>query len=146
MIGLVDLLGKPPVGIFTVGTHRNLQAGDGLWIPHVHIAVSAPMKVPGVWQHGDVLAVANGITESVATLHLFGQHREVRTLYTACRTPEGSCDDVLSKSNSLENLRAFVGLQCRDAHFRHHFEDALGHRFAVGIHHVFIVLDVFGPT
>ena len=37
----------------------------------------------------------------------------------------------MSKANGLKNLCTLIGLQGRDAHFRHDFEHALGNGFAV---------------
>ena len=131
----VRVLGETPVGAFVVGPRGHLQVGDRLRVPHVRVAVPAPVEVAGVRQHRDV-AVAPRIALRVATLHLLGEDLQAHALHPAGGALEGAFDDIVRQSHRLEDLRALVGLQRGDAHLGHHLEHALGGALAVGVHDV----------
>ena len=140
----VGLFRKPPISFFVVAARRHLQIGDGFGIPHVRVAVATPVEVARVRQHRQRDHALRRKSQRVATLHFFRQNIEANALHAACRTRETALYHVVGQSDGLENLRAFVGLQRRYAHLRHHFQHALGDAFLVGVYDVGIVCDVLG--
>ena len=128
----VRVVGEAPVGALVIGPRGHLQVGDGLRVPHVRVAVPAPVEVAGVRQHNDV-AVAPRIAERVTALQLLGEDLQAHALHPARGAAEGALDDVVRQPHRLEDLRALVGLQRGDAHLRHHLEHALGGALAVGL-------------
>ena len=45
---VVGLARETPVGLFVLAARRNLQVGDGFRVPHVGVAMAAPVEVSGV--------------------------------------------------------------------------------------------------
>jgi hypothetical protein len=103
--------------------------------------VLAPVEVARIRQHADVLGTQR-VADLVAALHLFGEHVEADALHAAGGADEGALDHVVGQADGLEDLRALVGLQGRDAHLGHDLEHALGDAFAVGVDHVVVAADV----
>ena len=91
------------------------------------VAVSAPVKVTGVWQHGDVFLVS----ESMATLHFLGKYFHVDTAHSAGGTDKCNVHHFLIEPHDLKDLCALVGLQRRNTHFTHHLQHAFAYRFSV---------------
>jgi hypothetical protein len=52
---------------------------------------------------------------------------------------EEFCDEIHLQSDRIENLRAAIGLICRDPHLRHHFQKALADRLDVPLDDFIVV-------
>ena len=139
---LVGLLGEPPVGLFVIAPGRDLEIGDGLRVPHVGVAVAAPVEVAGVRQHRQRDHVPGREAERVTALHLLGQDVEADALDPARGTLEAAFHDILGKPHGFEDLRALVGLERGDAHLGHDLEHALGDALPVALDDVVIGRDV----
>ena len=69
-----------------------------------------------------------------------GQHVEIDALDAAGRAGEAAVDHFVVQADRLEDLRALVALQRRDAHLGHHFEHALGDALAIGVHDLVVAV------
>ena len=144
---VVGLAGEAPIRVLVLAARRNLQVGDGLRIPHVGVAVAAPVEVAGVGKYGQRhglcgIRVGDGEADRVAALHLVGEHVETDALHAARGARETAFDHVVGQPHRLEDLGALVRLQGGDAHLGHHFQHALANALLVGIDHVGVVRDV----
>ena len=107
-IGLVDVVGKSPVGVFIICSCSRLEVGHGLRVPHVAVASKPPMKVPRVGQDGFCNHLSAGEPDGVASLHFLREYLKSSTFDTTRGTGKGSIDDFLGKADGLEDLRSFV--------------------------------------
>ena len=89
-------------------------------------------KSPGFGRDGSGQHPRSLITERMAAQRLFFEHVEIDALHAAGRADETAVDDLGAEAECLEDLRALVGLQRRDAHLGHDLEHALGDALAVG--------------
>ena len=122
---LVDVGGKLLVRVLVAAARRHLQREDCLRIPGVALAGAAPMEFAGVRQRRQLVGWVVRITEGVAAQRFLFEDREIDALEAADRAAEAALDDFVGNAERLENLPALVGLQRRDAHFRHDLEHAL---------------------
>ena len=58
--------------------------------------------------------------------HFLRDHVEADAADARGRPGEVLVDDVLAEADGFEDLRAVIALDGRDAHLRHHLDDALG--------------------
>ena len=139
---LVGVPGESPIGVFVILARRHLQVGDGFRIPHVRVAMTAPMEIAWVRQHRRGGDAAPRKADRVAALHFLGQHVKAHALHAARRAAETPLHHFVRKPDRLENLRALVGLQGGNAHLGHHLQHAFADAFAVRLHHVRIGADM----
>ena len=69
----------------------------------------------------------------MSSASLFDEHWELHALYTAGGADETAIDDFVREADRFEDLRAFVGLQRRDAHLRHNFKHAFGDALLIAV-------------
>ena len=140
----VDVFREPPIGVGAVRARRHLQIRHRLGIPHVRVAATAPVEIAGVGEHGQGHGVTRRIAGRVAALHLFREHLEAHALHAARGSGKTAFHDFVRQAHGLEDLRALVGLQRRDAHLRHHLEHPLGHALLVRGDHIGVVHHMLG--
>ena len=128
---VVHMLGEALVGLATVAACGLLQVGYGVRVPHVRVPAAAPVEVAGVGQDRQGDGVSRRESDGVAALHLFCQDFETDPAHAARRAHEAALHHVFVEAHRLEDLRALVGLERRDAHLGHHFHHALGHPLAI---------------
>ncbi len=108
----------------------------------MRIAARTPVEVAGVIECRNALAFALRITERMTATSLFNKHREFNALHATRGANETAIDDFVGDANCFEYLCAFIRLQRRDAHFRHHFEHALGDTLLIAINERFLAFGV----
>ena len=103
---------------------------DRLRIKEVNFAVIAPLVLAAGGQH---VAVDLSFRKSrvVAGQHFLGDHVKADAADAGGGPGEIVVDHVLAQADGLEHLRAAIALDGRDAHLRHHLDDALGGRLHV---------------
>src|SRR5690606_17370634 len=113
--GLVHVLGELPVCIAAVAPRGDLQREDRLRIPRVLLARAAPMELARIRQGRKPILVLLGEAERVTAQHLLLEHVEADALQAAHGAGEATVDDLVVDADGLEDLRALIGLQRRDA-------------------------------
>ena len=113
--------------------HRVLQLRDGVRVVHVVLAAPPPLVLAAhpevaVERRRDLVGVV------VTLLRLAGDDVEPDALDARRRPGEVLVDDLAVEPDGLEDLRAPVAVQRRDAHLGHHLEDALVDRLAEVLH------------
>ena len=98
------------------------------------ITATTPVNLARVRQDGDQVLITYWEADFMTQFHFFKQDREIDALHTTGGTHKASIDDFISKTNGFKNLRTFIGLQSRDAHFGHHLQHALADAFLVSLH------------
>jgi hypothetical protein len=114
---------------------RVLQLEHRLRVEQVHLALAAPLVLPAglepaVGPLGGVLRVG----PAVARRDLRGDDLEADAAEPARRAGEVLVDELLREPERLEDLRAGVGRDGRDAHLAHHLEHALAGGLDVLLH------------
>src|SRR5690606_464620 len=97
----------------------------------VLLARAAPMELARIRQGRKPILVLLGEAERVTAQHLLLEHVEADALQAAHGAGEATVDDLVVDADGLEDLRALIGLQRRDAHLRHDLEHALRDALAV---------------
>ena len=138
----VGVLRETPVSVFALVAHSHLEIGYGDGIPHVPIAAPAPVKLAGIVQHWEALALPLRVGKAVATAHLFGEDGEIGPLNTARGAAEALIDHAGGEAHGFKDLGALIGLKGGDAHLGHDLQNALGRALAIGGHHVVVALDM----
>ena len=120
-VGLEDVVALGPRGV--------LEPEDRLRVEQVRLTLATPLVLPTdgeptVGRRDAAGRVGRGVPER----HLLGDHLEPDAAEGRAGAGEPPVDDVLREADGLEDLRAAVGRDRRDAHLRHHLEDALAQR------------------
>ena len=121
---LVDQRGILLEHLVAAGAHRLLKLVDGLRIEQVILAVLAPLVLAAGIEH---VAVDLPVRERplVPEQDFLGDDVDADAVDARGRPGEILVDDVLLQADGLEDLRAPIALDGRDAHLRHHLHDAL---------------------
>ena len=127
----VRVLGEPAVGIAAVVARGDLQIGNRRRVPHVPLAVGPPVELARVRQHGQPIDRPARDSRARAAAAIPRPARRNRRLECGWRCRRSSGRSRRLEADGLENLRALVALQRRDAHLGHHFEHALGDALAI---------------
>ena len=131
---VVNVIGKLFVGIKIVRARCGLERSDGIRIPHVLLALGAPVKFTRVGQRFHLVLLAGWKTQRVATQHFLRQFIKVYTLHATGRAHKAQVNHLILQANRLKDLRALVGMERGDTHFGHHLEHTLGHALTIGRH------------
>ncbi|KYD27008.1 hypothetical protein B4109_1239 [Geobacillus stearothermophilus] len=115
---------------------RPLQQMDRLRIEHVMFAVAPPLQLAACIEH--IVFMPRSESGFVAHFRFFRNFRKPDAADLRCRAGEVFLNDIVADADRFKNLRAAVALHRRNAHFRHHFDNAVNgclhirfHRFAV---------------
>ena len=132
---LVQQLGIGGVLVLGVAAHGVLEERNALRRPGVRLAAEAEGILAADFKR---VAQDGGVAEGVGVpaLGLFGDRREIRAADARGGAGEELVDKALVEADRVENLRAAIGLIGRDAHLRHHLEDALVDGLDVALHRV----------
>ena len=139
---LVHAAGEVLVGLAAAAAGHRLQAGDRARIPHVLLAVAAPLVLAALGQQllgggrqqrvlhvvGQRLAVGVGPRARVAVQRLAGQAVEADAADPRRRAGEVAVDHAAVQADGLEHLRPVVGADGRDAHLGDDLQQRLAHR------------------
>ena len=131
----VDLGRKGPVGGRVLVARGLLQQADGLRRPLMGFAIAAPVEFTATRQRrraGDRRRERCRMERARLPFEM-GQS-EAR--HRARRAAEIGLDERFIEAERLEYLRAAIGLQGRDAHLRHHFQDAVLERVPVAVQRI----------
>src|SRR5690606_30101539 len=137
----VRLRGELPVGVPAVAAGGDLQREDRLRVPGVAFAGGAQVVFTGIRQQLLADRVALRVAELVAAPRFLHELGEADPLERADGADEAALDDVVVQAERLEDLRALVGLQRRDAHLGHDLQHALGDALAVRRHEPGVAFD-----
>jgi len=111
---------------------RMLQLEHRVRIEQVVLAVTAPLVLAARVQLVDTGRL-RPIRALVAHAGFLRDDVDANAADTRCRVREEAIDEFLMQTERLEDLRPAIAGQRRDAHLRHHFEDALVERLHVVI-------------
>ncbi len=114
--------GELRVAAGVLQAHRLLQAGDGLGIPQVPLAVDPEVQVAALLQH---LGRIRAEGQLVPGQGLPGQVAQAHAAQAGGGAGEVLVDDELVDADGLEDLGALVAAQGADAHLGHGLEQAL---------------------
>src|SRR5690606_11543858 len=89
------------------------------------LARASPMELAWIRQDRQPVLLPLGEAEPVTPERLLLEHVEADALDAADGAGEAAVDDLVGDADGLEDLRALVGLQRRDAHLRHDLEHPL---------------------
>ncbi len=129
---LVEDFCKAAIALDRIAAHRVLQVGDGLRRPGVILAAGAVGIFAADVERG---LVDQRIAERIgmAPRGLFRDLGETDALDAGVGAGEIFGDEIGLQPDGVENLRAAIGLIGRDAHLRHHLEQALADRLDVAL-------------
>ena len=126
---LVDQLAELAKLLAAVQLRRVLQLGDHVGAENVGFALATPLVLAADVQIERLRHFVPRISVFVTPQRFLGNLRQPDALDAAGRAGEILVDESAVETDRFENLRAAVALLRRDAHFRHHFQDALHRRF-----------------
>src|SRR6185312_5462994 len=106
------------------GAHRMLELRDGIGVVHVELAATAPLILAARFEFP--VEIRRRIErESMAIRRFARNYVKADAAHARSGPAEEAIDDFLVESNSLENLRAPIALDGRDAHLRRDLDQAL---------------------
>jgi hypothetical protein len=127
---LVHRLGVFLVNLVLAAARRVLQLVDRIGIEEVVLAIAAPLVLAAFVEIalGDR---AQRERQFVARAYFLGDRLDAHAANARRRPREIAIDEVFRQADRLEDLRAAIALQRRDAHLRHHLQHALVQGFYV---------------
>src|SRR5579859_6245987 len=132
---IVDQAGVVLVDVVALGARGVLQLEDRFGIEEVVLALPPPLVLTAQVEVAvGPLVGAIGVGDAVASGDFLRDRVEPNPVEPRHRAREVLGDDLLRQADGLEHLRARVGRDRGDAHFRHHLEHALARRFDVVLH------------
>ena len=143
---LVDVIGKLFIGIKIVRARSGLKRSDGIRIPHVLLALSAPVEFAQIGQRFHLVFLAFRKTQRVTTQHFFCKHIKIHSLHTASGPHKAQVNHFILQTDRLKDLRTLVRMQCGDSHFGHDLEHAFGNTFTIGRHERSVIRKLFRIT
>ena len=145
---VVDERGVLLEDVVPPGAGGVLELEDRLGVEEVVLALAAPLVLAAGLEVavGPLLGPAR-VGDGVAQADLLGELVEADAAEAADGAGEVLVDELLAEADGLEDLRAGVGRDRRDAHLGHHLQDALAGGLDVvvdGLHRVAHVGEVLG--
>ncbi len=114
------------------GAGRVLQLEHRVRVEQVVLALAAPLILAADLELAvRPLVGAVQVSQRMPGRHVVGDVVEVDAADRACQPGEVLVEHLLADADGLEQLRAGVGRQRRDAHLGHHLQDALARRLDV---------------
>ncbi len=113
--------GELPVARILVRPRRVLKRGDGIGVPHVVLALAAPLVAASARQPVCVYSVGLPVPAPALFLYL----GETHTTNPRRRPGEVPVDHLLVQPDRLEDLGAPVSLQCGHPHLRYDLQNPL---------------------
>ena len=106
-------------------------------------ACTTPVEEPWVRQDRQLILGSFGEADVMTANCFIAEDIEADTFDSRGGSAEAFVDDLFIESDCFEDLSPFVTLQSRDAHFSHHFEDALLRSFTVQLDDFFVAVFLF---